>query len=74
LQAITPPGNVYALDLSGLQARDVSVWTVWDGDALVGCGALKELDPASGEIKSMRTDPRYLGRGVGVRTLDHLLA
>ncbi|HVQ90346.1 MAG TPA: GNAT family N-acetyltransferase [Mycobacteriales bacterium] len=74
LQAITPPDNVYALDLTGLQAPGVTVWTVWDGETLLGCGALKELDATSGELKSMRTDPRHLRRGVATRLLEYLLA
>jgi putative acetyltransferase len=74
MQAITPPDNVYALDLTGLQAPGVTVWTVWDGETLLGCGALKELDATSGELKSMRTDPRHLRRGVATRLLEYLLA
>jgi putative acetyltransferase len=74
MHAITPAGSVYALDLSGLQAPSVTVWTVWDGGTLLGLGAIKELDATSGEIKSMRTDPRYLRRGAGARLLEHLLA
>lgn len=74
MRAITPPGSVYALDVAGLRAPGVTVWTVWDGDTLVGVGALKELDPTSGELKSMRTDPRHLRRGAGARMLEHLLA
>jgi putative acetyltransferase len=74
MNAITPAGSVYALDLTGLRAPEVTLWTAWDGDTLLGCGALKELDPATGEIKSMRTDPGHLRRGVGARLLEHLLA
>ena len=74
MRANTPEGHVFALDLSGLTAPGVSVWTVWDGDDLLGIGALKELDAGSGEVKSMRTDPRHLRRGAGARLLEHLLA
>jgi putative acetyltransferase len=74
MRAISPPDSVYALDLSGLSAPGVTFWTLWDGDALLGIGALKELDATSGELKSMRTDPGHLRRGVGARMLEHLLA
>jgi putative acetyltransferase len=74
LRASTPPESVYALDLSGLQAPGITFWTIWDGDTLLGFGALKELDATSGELKSMRTDPRHLRRGVATRMLEHLLA
>ena len=51
----TPAGHVCALDWSGLQQPEISFYTLWDGDQLLGCGALKELSPTSGELKSMRT-------------------
>ncbi|MCB2012920.1 MAG: GNAT family N-acetyltransferase [Geminicoccaceae bacterium] len=69
----SPPENVFALDLSGLGAEDVAFFTVWRGDTLLGMGALRELDAATGEIKSMRTHPAHLGKGVANRLLDHLL-
>jgi len=70
----TPPGHVHALDVSGLTAPGVTVWSVWDGPAVVGIGALKVLDETSGELKSMRTDPAHLRRGVAAALLDHLIA
>lgn len=69
----SPPGSCHFLDLSGLKTPDVSFWSAWDGDALLGIGALKELDPAHGEIKSMRTAPAALRRGVGAAMLEHIL-
>ena len=70
----SPPESVYALDLSGLLHPDVSVWTAWDEEELMGIGALKQLSPSAGEIKSMRTDARHLRKGVGVALLDHIVA
>jgi putative acetyltransferase len=70
----SPPESIHALDLTGLQAADVTFWSVWDGTELLGCGALKELDPAHGEIKSMRTASRHLRRGVARAMLGHILA
>jgi putative acetyltransferase len=69
----SPPGSVFALDLAGLKAPDISFYTAWEGGELLGMGALRELDPSTGEIKSMRTDPKHLGKGVGAAILDHLL-
>ena len=69
----SPPESVHALDAGGLGAAEVSFWSVWQGDELVGCGALKELDADHGEIKSMRTDNRHLGKGVGRRLLEHII-
>lgn len=70
----SPPESIHALDLSGLRAPDVTFWTAWQGDELLGCGALKELDPEHGEIKSMRTATAHLRRGVARRMLDHIVA
>ena len=69
----SPPGTVYAFDIERLKAPDVSFYSAWDGEALLGCGALKQLDD-SGEIKSMRTHPERLRRGAGAAILDHLIA
>ncbi len=69
----SPPGSVYALDLSGLKAPEIAFFTAWEGAALLGMGALKALDATSGEIKSMRTRAEHLRRGVAARILDHLL-
>ncbi len=72
--ASSPPGSCHFLDLSGLKAPDVSFWTIWDGEELLGMGALKQLDPAHGEIKSMRTAPEHLGRGAARAMLAHIVA
>jgi putative acetyltransferase len=69
----SPPGSVFALDQTGLTAFDISFYTAWQDGELLGMGALKELDPSTGEIKSMRTDPKHLRNGVGAAILDHLL-
>ncbi|MEP2814154.1 MAG: GNAT family N-acetyltransferase [Alphaproteobacteria bacterium] len=69
----TPAGSVYALDLSGLTAPDVTFWSMWDGAEIIGCGALKELDPRHGEIKSMHTLARFRGQGYGRAMLTHIL-
>ncbi|MDZ4371755.1 MAG: GNAT family N-acetyltransferase [Phenylobacterium sp.] len=70
----SPPGHSFALDLSGLQVPEVTVWTAWIGAAVAGVGALKALGEDAGEIKSMRTHPDHLGQGVGAAILDHILA
>ncbi len=73
MHAVTPPESVHALDLASLGAPDVTFWSVWEGDELLGCGALRELDARSGEIKSMRTARRHRGRGVASRMLEHIV-
>ena len=69
-----PPESTHALDIDGLQSSDVTFWSVWDGAELVGCGALKQLDPTHGEIKSMHTASMHLRKGVASSILRHMLA
>ena len=69
----TPPESTHALDLDGLRAPDVTFWSIWSDDTLVGCGALKELTADHGEIKSMHTARANRGRGVAAQLLTHIL-
>lgn len=74
----SPPESVHAMPVERLRQSDVTFWSIWasteGGERLAGCGALKQLDQAHGEIKSMRVHPDYRGAGVGKATLAHLLA
>jgi putative acetyltransferase len=70
----SPPESVHALDLTGLLRPEISFWTVWSRGELLGCGALKELSPAHGEIKSMRTASAHRRKGVARAMLEHLIA
>lgn len=74
MHANSPAGHVFALDLSGLKAPGVTVWSAWDGDAIAGIGALKLLGDGTGEVKSMRTHPDHLRRGVAAALLEHIIA
>ncbi len=77
LQGMTlhsPPESIHALDVEGLRHPSVTFWSAWDGEELLGCGALKELDPTHAEIKSMRTSPAHLRQGVARAMLEHILA
>ena len=69
----SPPECVHALDLDALKKPEITFWTVWLDDRLVGCGALKELDKTHGEIKSMRTPNDFRGKGVGKLMLRHII-
>lgn len=71
---MSPACSVHALDLDRLRQPGIRVWTAWEGGQLLGCGALKELTPLHGEIKSMRTADAHRGKGVGRAMLAHLLA
>lgn len=69
----SPPESVHALDLEALRQPEITFWTVWEDGELLGCGALKELDPRHAEIKSMKTSSRHLRKGVATNLLKHIL-
>ena len=69
----SPPESVHALDLDALRQPEISLWSAWEGDQLLGCGALKQLNAAQGEIKSMRTAAAHVRKGVAARLLQHIM-
>ena len=73
-RAETAPGSAQALDLAELQSPDISFWTIWDDETLLGVGALKRLSGDHGEIKSMYTAQSMRGRGAGSTMLRHIIA
>ena len=74
MHELSPPESVHALDLAALRRPEITFWTAWSDGTLVGCGALKELDPAHGEVKSMRTAMSQRRSGVGRAMLEHIVA
>ena len=73
MRSLGPPESTHALPLDELRSPAVTFWTLWDDGELLGCGALKELDPQHGEIKSMRTAARHLRKGVARAMLHHIV-
>lgn len=71
---ISPPESVHALDVEQLRQPDIRFWTAWAGEALVGSCALKQLDGAHLELKSMRIDASSRGTGAAQKLLDFVLA
>src|SRR3954470_9019461 len=69
----SPPESVHALDLDGLRRPEITFWTAWDREELLGCGAIKELDPPHAERKSMRTAAAHLRKGVAREILAHIV-
>jgi len=70
----SPPESVHALDLDALRKPDITFWTLWDGNKLAGCGAIRELDASHGEIKSMRTAQHFRRQGVAAKIMQHIIA
>jgi len=73
MHANSPPGHVFALDWSALQRPEISFYTLWEAEDLLGFGALKDLDGSSGEIKSMRTADGHQRKGVAAAILEYII-
>jgi putative acetyltransferase len=73
MHRLSPPESVHALDLEQLRRPDVTFWSAWEGAVLLGCGALKELSPSHGEVKSMRTARAHLRKGVARAILGRII-
>ncbi|MGG0657494.1 GNAT family N-acetyltransferase [Rummeliibacillus pycnus] len=69
----SPPESIHALSLEELKKPEITFWSAWEQDELVGCGALKKLDSRHGEIKSMKTSPHHLRKGVAKQILQHII-
>lgn len=73
-RAETAPGSNHSLAPRALQAPDITFWTVWEDDTLLGCGGLRVLSATEGEIKSMYVAEAARGKGVGAAMLRHIIA
>lgn len=71
---VTPPEDVFALDVEGLLDPAVTLFGGRLGGTLKGIGALKHLDKSHGELKSMHTLEEARGLGVGRAIIDHILS
>ena len=73
MRSISPPESKHALDLDGLRAPEITFWSLYDGEQLVGCAALKELGVGLGELKSMRVSASVRGQGLGSKLVSHIV-
>ena len=73
MYALSPPESVHALDLDRLRVPAITFWSAWEGELLLGCGALRELDSAHGEVKAMRTPNALRRTGAGRALLMHII-
>jgi putative acetyltransferase len=73
MRGLSPPESVHALAIEDLRRPEITFWTAWSNNELLGCGALKELDPFHGEIKSMRTTLIHQRKGVARKILTHII-
>ena len=73
LRSVSPEGSTHVLDIPGLKDPSIKFWSLWDGDKLVGCGALKSLESEHGEFKSIRVADKYRKSGMGEKIISHLI-
>lgn len=73
MYATSPAESVHALDLEKLSQPDITFWSIWQQQDLLGCGALKTLSAQHAEIKSMRTARQHLRKGVAAQILEHII-
>jgi putative acetyltransferase len=73
MEPTAPPESQHALDLDGLRGPDITFWSLWDGSRLAGVGALKRLSGDHVEVKSMKTAPAYLRKGIASKILAHMI-
>ncbi|HCM0817853.1 TPA: GNAT family N-acetyltransferase [Vibrio parahaemolyticus] len=73
MYATSPPESVHALDVSKLKLPSITFWTGWDGEQLLGCVAMSQLEDGHAELKSMRTTPSARKQGVASRLLNYVI-
>jgi putative acetyltransferase len=73
MASLSPPENVFALDVEGLLDPAVTFYSCRRDGELVAVGALKQLDAGHGELKSMHTVLAARGTGIGRAMLTHLI-
>ena len=73
LRSVSPKGSTHVLDISGLKDPSIKFWSLWEGSALIGSGALKFLDKEHGEFKSIRVNDKFRSRGNGSKVINHLI-
>jgi putative acetyltransferase len=70
---VTPPGHVHALGTGAWSDPDLTLFGARRDGSLLGVGAIRQLDAAHAELKSMHTRAEARGQGVGRAMLGHLL-
>ena len=73
LRAASPEGSAHVLDIPSLKVSSIKFWSLWDGEKLIGCGALKFLDKEHGEFKSIRIHDNFRKQGQGINVINHLI-
>ena len=73
MQRNSPPDMCFPLDLDGLRDPRVTLLSARQDGRVAAIGAMKRLDNERVEIKSMRTHPDFLRRGLAAVLLDAIV-
>ena len=73
LRSVSPEESTHVLDIEGLNDQNIKFWSLWEGNLLMGCGALKLLNKEHGEFKSIRVEDRFRKKDNGIKILKHLI-
>ena len=73
LRSVSPEGSAHVLDIEGLKDQNIKFWSLWEGNLLMGCGALKFLNKEHGEFKSIRVEDKFRKKDNGIKILKHLI-
>jgi len=72
LKSVSPVGSTHVLDIEGLKDKSIKFWSLWEYEALIGCGALKFFNEKHGEFKSIRVEDKFRGQGYGKKIINYL--
>ena len=73
LRSVSPKGSVHVLDIADLKSPSIKFWSLWEGEELMGVGALKFLNKVHGEFKSIRVNDKFRNKGYGLEIINHLV-
>ena len=73
MTANSPPDNNHVLSEQALRDSATQLWVAWVDDQAAAMLGLKPLAGDHAEIKSMRTEPAFRGRGLAQALLHHVL-
>jgi putative acetyltransferase len=73
LRSVSPEGSAHVLDIDGLKVSSIKFWSLWEGEELMGVGALKFLNKVHGEFKSIRVNDKFRNKGYGLEVINHLI-
>ena len=73
LRSVSPEGSTHVLDIAGLKVSSIKFWSLWEGEELMGVGAIKFINKIHGEFKSIRVSDEFRNKGYGLEVINHLI-